>query len=151
MFINVTDKAVLIILILLASTFNNHYSSHNNNTLINCSRPNIHTSYIGRFGLVVTSLGRSTKLLYVFKPLNDASNDACQELMNTYPGTITSHSNFCGVFAKATIKPGQRTWHGTTSDLDFGLVRSSHSIQLKFQKRPTSQALSMGRKRVLVK
>jgi len=26
----------------------------------------------------------------VFKPLKDAYNDACQKLMNTYPGTIIS-------------------------------------------------------------
>jgi len=40
----------------------------------------------------------------LFKPLKDAYNDACQELMNAYPGTAVSHSNFCSLFAKAWKK-----------------------------------------------
>jgi len=40
----------------------------------------------------------------LFKPLKDAYNDECQELMNAYPGTAVSHSNFCSLFAKAWNK-----------------------------------------------
>ena len=40
----------------------------------------------------------------VFKPLKDAYNGACQELMNAYPGTTVSHSNFCSLFTIAWKK-----------------------------------------------
>jgi len=40
----------------------------------------------------------------LFKPLKDAYNDACQEMMNAYPGTTVSHSNFCSLFTKAWKK-----------------------------------------------
>lgn len=40
----------------------------------------------------------------VFKPVKDAYNDACQQLMNDYPGTMISHANFCSLLAKAWTK-----------------------------------------------
>jgi len=40
----------------------------------------------------------------VFKPFKDAYNDACQQLMNEYPGTKISHGNFCSLMTKAWLK-----------------------------------------------
>jgi len=40
----------------------------------------------------------------VFKPFKDAYNEACQDLMHTYPGTIVGHANFCGLLTKAWNK-----------------------------------------------
>jgi len=40
----------------------------------------------------------------VFKPFKDAYNEACQDLMHTYPGTTIGHANFCGLLAKAWNK-----------------------------------------------
>ena len=40
----------------------------------------------------------------LFKPFKDAYNNYCQELMNAFPGTVISHSNFCGLLAKAWEK-----------------------------------------------
>ena len=40
----------------------------------------------------------------VFKPFKDAYNEACQDLMHTYPGTVVGHANFCGLLAKAWHK-----------------------------------------------
>lgn len=40
----------------------------------------------------------------VFKPLKNAYNDACQQLMNNYSVTTISHSNFRRLLAKEWIK-----------------------------------------------
>jgi len=40
----------------------------------------------------------------VFKPFKDAYNEARQDLMHSYPGTMIGHANFCGLLAKAWNK-----------------------------------------------
>ena len=40
----------------------------------------------------------------LFKPLKDAYNGACQELMNRFPGSVIGRSNFCSLFSTAWTK-----------------------------------------------